>query len=217
MLYMLRTHVPKFYWRHPLILLIIFERDVKKKNEEIWLTPETKSSILQKWKSKDNTKTPLKLWLHNDCGPTYDGKFVYVCISKYSLINITFNNISVILVTVYRCTGGLKKLDLRSGSPRYNYFVGFVNVPFQAPTRDHPFMVIPRNHPLSVAFFDSHGDTEDLLHLRTPGLHRESVWVIAIHPVWLNRLRDLTATAVESIEHAMLLFTIQTRIHFKMW
>ena len=45
----------------------------------------------------------------------------------------------------YRCVGGLKKkLDLRSGSQRHRHFVGFFNVPVQAPTRDHPFyMVIP--------------------------------------------------------------------------
>ena len=26
-------------------------------------------------KQRDNTKTPPKLRLHNDCGPTYDGQF----------------------------------------------------------------------------------------------------------------------------------------------
>ena len=38
----------------------------------------------------------------------------------------------------------MKKLDLRSGSQRHRHFVGFFNVPVQAPTRDQPFyMVIP--------------------------------------------------------------------------
>ena len=34
----------------------------------------------------------------------------------------------VIYVTAHRCTGGLKKLDLRSGSQRHRHFVGFFNV-----------------------------------------------------------------------------------------
>ena len=50
------------------------------------------------------------------------------------------NGISVIYVTVHRCTGGLKKkFDLRSGCQRHRHFVGFFNVPVQAPTRDQPF------------------------------------------------------------------------------
>ena len=63
------------------------------------------------------------------------------------LFNVTCNNISVIYETTHRCAGGLKKkLDLRSGSQRHTQFVGFFNVPVQAPTRSHPFSaVIPRN------------------------------------------------------------------------
>ena len=35
------------------------------------------------------------------------------------------------------------------------------------------FTVIPRNHPISVAFHDAHGDTEDLYyHLKPSGSHR---------------------------------------------
>ena len=34
-------------------------------------------------------------------------------------------------------TGGLKKLDLRSGSQRHRHFVGFFNVPVLAPSLDH--------------------------------------------------------------------------------
>ena len=48
------------------------------------------------------------------------------------------------------------------GLPRHRYFAGFFNVLVQAPTRDHPFTVIPRNRPISVAFYDAHGDTADL-------------------------------------------------------
>ena len=43
-------------------------------------------------------------------------------------------------MTAHRCAGGLKKkLNLRSGSKRHRHFVGFFNVPVQAPTRDPPF------------------------------------------------------------------------------
>ena len=66
------------------------------------------------------------------------------------LFNVTWNDISVIYVTAHRCAGGLKKkLDLRSGSQRHRHFVGFFNVPVQAPTRDHPFYtVIPTHRPI---------------------------------------------------------------------
>ena len=77
--------------------------------------------------------------------------------------NVTCNNISVTYVRVHRCAGGLKKLDLRSGSQRNRYFVGFFHVSVQAPTRGLFFTVIPRNRPISVAFYDAHGDTEDLI------------------------------------------------------
>ena len=56
------------------------------------------------------------------------------------LLNVTCNDISVIYVTANRCAGKMKKkFDLRSGSQRHRHFVGFLNVPVQAPTRDHPF------------------------------------------------------------------------------
>ena len=55
------------------------------------------------------------------------------------MFNVTFIDISVIYVTAHRCTGGLKKLNLRLGSQRHRHFVGFFNVPVQAPTRDPPF------------------------------------------------------------------------------
>ena len=70
------------------------------------------------------------------------------------LFNITINDISVIYVTAHRCAGGLKKkLDLWTGSKRHRHFVGFFNVPVQAPTRGHPFYtVIPRNRPILSPF-----------------------------------------------------------------
>ena len=58
------------------------------------------------------------------------------------LFNVTFNDISVIYVTAHRCAGGLKKkLNLRSDFQCHTgrHFVGFFNVPVQAPTRDPPF------------------------------------------------------------------------------
>ena len=56
-----------------------------------------------------------------------------------------------------------KKLDLRLGSQRHRHFVGFFNMPDQAPTRGQPFYVnfIPINRPISVAFYYAHRDTED--------------------------------------------------------
>ena len=64
------------------------------------------------------------------------------------------------------CTRGLK-LDLRSGSQRHRHFVGFFNVPVQAPTF---YTVIPRSRHL-VAFFDTLGIREHILDL-TPGSSR---------------------------------------------
>ena len=74
------------------------------------------------------------------------------------LFNVTINNISVIHVTAHTCcwcSGGRKKkyLDLRSGSQRHRHFVGFFNVPVQAPIRDHPFYtVIPTHRPNESSF-----------------------------------------------------------------
>ena len=65
------------------------------------------------------------------------------------LFNVTINDISVIYVTAHRCAGGLKKLDLRSGSQRHRHFVGFFNVPVLAPTREHPFYTVRHTAPIS--------------------------------------------------------------------
>ena len=55
----------------------------------------------------------------------------------------------LVYVTAHRCAGGLKKLNLRSGSQRHRHFVGFFNVPVQAWSPGHPFYtVIPRNRPI---------------------------------------------------------------------
>ena len=72
------------------------------------------------------------------------------------LFNVTINDISVIYVTAHRCAGGLKKkMDLRSGSQRHRHFVGFFNMPVQAPTRF--FKVIPTHRPISRHFYDTLG------------------------------------------------------------
>ena len=44
--------------------------------EEIWLSPITKAPTPaeKSKKQRDNIKTPPKLRLHNDCGPTLDGQ-----------------------------------------------------------------------------------------------------------------------------------------------
>ena len=51
---------------------------------------------------------------------------------------------------------------LTVGLPRHRHFVGFFNMLVKAPTRVTLFTVIPRNRPISVAFYDAHGDTGDL-------------------------------------------------------
>ena len=67
--------------------------------------------------------------------------------------DVTINDISVICVTAHIFAGGLKKLDLRSGSKRNRHFIGFVNVPVQTPTRDHNFYTeIPTHHPYKSPF-----------------------------------------------------------------
>ena len=56
------------------------------------------------------------------------------CVCAHGLLNVTFNDISVIRVTAHRCAGGLKKLDLRSDSHAID-----LNVPVQATTPGHHF------------------------------------------------------------------------------
>ena len=59
-------------------------------------------------------------------------------------------------VTAHICAGGLKKkLDIRSGSQSQRHFVGFFNVPVQAPTPFlHSYFEKP---PHLVAFYDTLG------------------------------------------------------------
>ena len=57
------------------------------------------------------------------------------CVTSHATI------FQVIYVTAHGCAGGLKKkLNLRSGFQRHIHFVGFFNVPVQAPTQGHPFI-----------------------------------------------------------------------------
>ena len=71
---------------------------------------------------------------------------------------ITCNHISVINVMAHRCAGGLKKMDQRWGSKCHRLFLELFNVLAQAPKRGQPLKVIPRNRPISVGFYDTHGD-----------------------------------------------------------
>ena len=65
-----------------------------------------------------------------------------------------------IYVTAHRCAGGLKiKLDLWSDSQRHRHFVGFFNVPVQAPALVQPFYSYSEKLPISVPFYDVHSDT----------------------------------------------------------
>ena len=62
---------------------------------------------------------------------------------------VTCNDISVIYVTAHRFAGGPN--TLWSGSQRHRHFVGFFNVPVQAPTRGHPFYGYAEKPPHLVA------------------------------------------------------------------
>ena len=59
------------------ILFVVFDWTwFEEKKEEIWLSPVTKTPTPteQSIKQRDNIKTPPKIWLHNYCGPTWDGQ-----------------------------------------------------------------------------------------------------------------------------------------------
>ena len=86
------------------------------------------------------------------------------------LFNVTCNDVSVIYATAHtcRCAGGLKKFDLRSGSQRHRHFVGFFNVPVQAPTRGQPFIRLFRESTPFSRLLRHAGDTGHILKL-TPG------------------------------------------------
>ena len=83
----------------------------------------------------------------------------------------TIFQISVIFVTAHRCAGGLKKLDLRSGSQRHRHFIGFFKVPVQAPTRGQPFYGYFEKPPHLVAFYDMLGIRMAYSHLKPRGPH----------------------------------------------
>ena len=89
------------------------------------------------------------------------------------LFKVTIKDISVIYMTAHRCAGGLKKeLYLRSGSQRHRHFVGFFNVPVQAPTLGQPFIYIfSEKPPHLVAFYDTLGKRRTHSRLNPPGPH----------------------------------------------
>ena len=66
-----------------------------------------------------------------------------------------------------------KRLNLRSGSQRHRHFIGFFNVPVQAPTRAHPIYGYSEKPPFSRILRHA-GDTEDLFHLKPRGPNGEA-------------------------------------------
>ena len=86
---------------------------------------------------------------------------VNVCV--FWLLNVTINDISVVHMNANRWVGGLRKtLDLRSAPNAIDISSGFFNVPVLAPTRGRPLHGYSEKPFHSVAFYDAHGDTEDL-------------------------------------------------------
>ena len=86
------------------------------------------------------------------------------------LFNVTCNDSSVIHVTEHRYAGGLKKLNLRSGSQRHRHFVGFCNVPVQAPALANLLYGYSEKPPHLVAFTTSWGYGGHILDLPPPPL-----------------------------------------------
>ena len=71
------------------------------------------------------------------------------------VVNITCKDISVIHVTAHKCSGGLKKLDARSGF-NCQRIVGFFNVSVQSLTGGAPFLNDDSEKPPHlVAFYDT--------------------------------------------------------------
>ena len=59
------------------------------------------------------------------------------------------------------------------GLPRHRHFVGFFNVPVQY---WHGTTLFQRNRPISVVFYDTNGDTEDLFSSLTPRSPQGTYW-----------------------------------------
>ena len=75
MISVLITAIAQIFGHHPqfstTLWFCVFQYLLKEKKEEIWLSPMTKTPTLKEKskKERDNTKTPPKLRLHNDCEP----------------------------------------------------------------------------------------------------------------------------------------------------
>ena len=87
-------------------------------------------------------------------------------VSEYWLLNVTIYNISVLHVTAHRCTGVLK-LNLRPGSHAIDISQG--SLPIQASTGATFLRLFRESTPISVTFYDTHGNTEELFSPKTPG------------------------------------------------
>ena len=70
------------------------------------------------------------------------------------------------------CAVGPKMLDLRSGSQCHRYFVGFCNVPIQAPTRAILFIGYSEKPPHLVSICDTLGIRMTYSHLNPPASPR---------------------------------------------
>ena len=65
----------------------------------------------------------------------------------------------------------IEEVEPTVGLPRHRHFVGFFNVPVQALTRECPYYGYSEKPPHLVAFYDTHGDTEDTFSTEPPGPH----------------------------------------------
>ena len=102
------------------------------------------------------------------------------CLMSHATIDI-----SVIYVTAQRCAGGLKELDLRSGSQHDKHIVGFFNVQVQHRHEANIFTVISR--------YDAHGDICSRLTSTGP----DGVWAnvnVKKQTVYLSLLTQMALT-----------------------
>ena len=100
--------------------------------------------------------------------------FWFPCLWEWEwdwLLNVTCNDISVIYVKAHRCAGGLKKkIDQRWGFKCHRLFIELSKNRYWA----NLLKVLPRNRPILVAFFYTHGDREERRthsRLNPPGPH----------------------------------------------
>ena len=86
------------------------------------------------------------------------------------LFNATINDISIMYVMALKMCrqDWRRKLYLRSDSQCHRHFVGFFNMPVQAPIRDQPFIRLFREIAPFSRLLRYAEDTEDFSHLKPP-------------------------------------------------